>query len=157
MNTLVIYDSQYGNTRQIAEAIAETLRPFGTAQAIRVDQAHAVSLHATDLLILGSPTQGFRPTPAMQFFVENISAKKLVAACFDTRIHGFLWKHSAAPYLDRQLITKDIKSLVPPESFFIKNMKKEGPIQASEVERATNWALAIHQQYETQVAHLATH
>ena len=41
------------------------------------------------------------------------------------------------------------KSQVPPESFFVKAMKKEGPLLAGEVERAASWALGIHQQYET--------
>ncbi len=49
------------------------------------------------------------------------------------------------------------KSQVPPESFFVKAMKKEGPLLAGEVERAASWALGIHQQYETRAAHLATH
>jgi flavorubredoxin len=29
MNTLIIYDSQFGNTERIAQAIADTLRAFG--------------------------------------------------------------------------------------------------------------------------------
>ncbi len=40
MNTLVIYDSQYGNTERIARAIADTLCAFGQAQVARVDPAH---------------------------------------------------------------------------------------------------------------------
>ena len=39
MNTLVVYDSQYGNTERIAQTIASTLRAFGQAQAVRVDAA----------------------------------------------------------------------------------------------------------------------
>ncbi len=160
MNTLVVYDSQYGNTERIAQVIADTLRAFGQVQAVRVDRAHPVSFQGVDLLILGCPTQGFRPTPAMQSFFGNISSQQLgglAVACFDTRFRGFLWKRSAAPRLDRQLRTMGIKPLVPPESFFVKAMKKEGPLEASEVERAASWALGIHQQYETQAVHLAAH
>jgi hypothetical protein len=40
MNTLVVYDSQYGNTERISQAIADTLREFGQAQAVHVAQAH---------------------------------------------------------------------------------------------------------------------
>lgn len=39
MNTLVIYDSHYGNTERVAQIIADTLRPFGQARAVRVDPA----------------------------------------------------------------------------------------------------------------------
>ncbi len=55
MNMFVVYDSQYGNTERIAQTIADTLRAFGQAQAVRVDPAHPVSFQWVDLLILGSP------------------------------------------------------------------------------------------------------
>src|SRR5437763_4142403 len=108
MNTFVIYDSQYGNTERIAQAIADTLRAFGQAQAIRVDPAHPASFQGVDLLIVGSPTQGMRPTPVMQSFLETVSPASLsglAVACFDTRFRGFLWKSYAAPRVLRQLRT----------------------------------------------------
>jgi flavorubredoxin len=143
MNTFVVYDSQYGNTERIAQAIADTLRAFGQAQAIRVDPAHPVSFQGVDLLILGSPTQGFRPTLAMQFLLGNVSSQALrglAVACFDTRFRGRLWKSSAAPRMARQLRTMGVEPIIPPESFFVKAMKKEGPLLAGEVERAATWA-----------------
>lgn len=93
MYTLVVYDSQYWNTERIAQAIADMIRAFGQAQAVRFDRAHPVELQGADLLILGSPTQGFRPTPPMQSFLGNISSQRLrglAAACFDTRFRGRL-------------------------------------------------------------------
>jgi flavodoxin len=143
MNTVVVYDSQYGNTERIAQAIADTLRAFGQAQAIRVDPAHPVSFQGVDLLILGSPTQGFRPTLAMQFLLGNVSSQALsglTVACFDTRFRGRLWKSSAAPRMARQLRTMGVEPIIPPESFFVNAMKKEGPLLAGEVERAATWA-----------------
>jgi flavodoxin len=160
MNTLVVYDSQYGNTERIAQAIADMLRAFGQAQAVRVDPAHPVSFQGVDVLIVGSPTQGFRPTPAMQSFLRTVSSqslRSLAVACFDTRFRGRLWKSSAAPRMARQLRTMGVGPLVSPESFFVKAMKKEGPLLAGEVERAASWALGVHQQYEAQAAHLAAH
>jgi flavorubredoxin len=143
MNAVVVYDSQYGNTERIALAIADTLRAFGQAQAIRVDPAHPVSFQGVDLLILGSPTQGFRPTLAMQFLLGNVSSQALrglAVACFDTRFRGRLWKSSAAPRMARQLRTMGVEPIIQPESFFVKAMKKEGPLLAGEVERAATWA-----------------
>jgi flavodoxin len=156
MNTLVVYDSQFGNTERIAQVIADTLRTFGQAQAIPVARAPALSLQGIDLLILGCPTQGMRPTPAMQSFLTNISSQEfsdLSVACFDTRFRGFLWKHSAAPNLDRHLRTRSIIPLVPPESFFVKAMKQEGPLLPGEVERAVTWALRVQQQHKKQEIH----
>jgi flavodoxin len=143
MNTVVVYDSQYGNTERIAQAIADTLRAFGQAQAVRVDSTHPVSFQGADLLILGCPTQGFRPTPAMQSLLGTVpfqSLDGLAVACFDTRFRGALWKSSAAPRIARQLRTLGVEPIVPPESFFVKAMKKEGPLLAGEVERAATWA-----------------
>ncbi len=143
MNTLVVYDSQYGNTERVAQAIADTLRAFGQAQAVRVDPAHPVSFQGVDLLILGSPTQGFRPTLAMQFLLGNVSSQALrglAVACFDTRFRGRLWKSSAAPRMARQLRTMGVEPIIQPESFFVKAMKKEGPLLDGEVERAATWA-----------------
>ncbi len=160
MNTLVVYDSQYGNTKRIAQAIADTVRAFGQAQAVRVDLDRSFKFQGADLLILGSPTQGFRPTLAMQSFLGTVSYQLLsglAVVCFDTRVRGRLWKSSAAPRMARQLRTMGVEPLVPPESFFVKTMKKEGPLQAGEVERAASWALGIHQHYEAQKAHLAAH
>jgi flavodoxin len=160
MNTLVVYDSQYGNTKRIAQVIADTLRPFGQAQAVRVDLDRSFNFQGLDLLILGSPTQGMQPTLTMQAFLEKVSPSSLrglPVACFDTRFRGFLWKNSAAPRMVKQLRALGVEPIVPPESFFVKAMKAEGPLLPGEVERAASWALDVHQQSETQEAHLAAH
>jgi flavodoxin len=152
MNTIVVYDSQYGNTECIARVIADTLRTFGQAQAVRVDPAHPIDFQGVNLLILGCPTQGFRPTPAMQSFIGNVSSQSLSAlaiACFDTRFRGALWKSSAAPRMFKQLRAIGSEPIVPPESFFVKSMKKEGPLLDGELERSTNWAKVLHDKVET--------
>ncbi len=158
MNAFVVYDSQFGNTERIARSIASTLSEFGRVRAVRVGQAIPGDLQGVDLLILGCPTQGFRPTLGMQSFLGNISRRTpsgLAVACFDTRFPGALWKHSAAPQMVKQLRSMGVEILVPPESFFVKTMKKEGPLLARETERAARWAFGIHQQYESSQLHLA--
>ena len=159
MNTVVVYDSQFGNTEQIAQAIASNLRAFGQAQAVRVDPAHPVEFQGVDLLILGCPTQGFRPTPAMLSFLGKVSSQSLsglTVACFDTRFRGRLWKHSAAQHMAGQLHTMGVEPIVVPESFFVKFTREgKGPLLAGEVERAASWALSVHQQYMAPQPHLA--
>lgn len=105
-NTFVVYDTQFGNTERIARTIAAILSEFGQVRAVRVDQIHLDALRGVDLLILGSPTQGFRPTLAMQPFLRTVtfqSLNNLAVACFDTRFRGALWKNSAAPRMVRRL------------------------------------------------------
>src|SRR5205823_11796766 len=147
MNTLVVYDSQYGNTARIAQAIADTLRAFGQAQAVRVDPAHPVSFQWVDLLILGCPTQAFRPTPAMQSFLEKVSYASLsglTAACFDTRVHGPFG--SAARGMARKLQQRGVSPLFPPQSFFVKGT--QGPLESGEGERAATWARTLFEKAE---------
>jgi flavodoxin len=159
MNTFIVYDSQFGNTERIGQAIADTLRAFGQARAVRVDPAHPVEFQGVDLLILGCPTQGMRPTLAMQSFLGKVSYQSLsglAVACFDTRFRGFLWKVSAAPSMARQLRTMGVELLVPSESCFVKTMKKEGPLLPGEVERAAGWARMLREKCEASESHLVT-
>ena len=156
MNTLVIYNSQYGNTKQIAQVIAETLRTFGEAHAVRVDPDCSFNFQGVDLLILGCPTQAFSPTLAMQSFLGTVSSQLpsgLAIACFDPRFRGGLWKSSAAPRMVKQLRVLGIGTLAAPESFFVKAMKKEGPLLDGEVERAVAWARLLFNKVEA--LHLA--
>ena len=143
MKALIVYDSQFGNTERIARCITSTLSEFGQARAVRVGQVYISELQGVDMLILGCPTQGMRQTPSMQSFIAHIPRELLSClsiACFDTRFRGGLWKISAAPGMAKQLRTMGVGLLVPPESFFVKSMKKEGPLLPGELERAASWA-----------------
>jgi len=153
MNALIVYDSQFGNTERIAQCITSTLSEFGQARTVRVGQVHSGELQGVDMLILGCPTQGMRQTADMQSFIACIPRELLSGlsfACFDTRFRGGLWKISAAPSMAKQLRTMGVELLVPPENFFVKSMKKEGPLLAGELERAASWAhelsekIAVH-------------
>lgn len=156
MNTLVVYDSQFGNTERIAQAIANTLQAFGPTRTVRVDPEHPLDCRETDLLVLGSPTQGFRATPAMQSFLTVVPfalLQNLAVATFDTRVHG-PWG-SAARNLARRLRSLGIEPLVPPMSFFVKGTP--GPLVEGEEEHAAQWALGVHQYYESAHHHLVAH
>lgn len=156
MNTFVIYDSQFGNTERIAQTIADTLYTFGPVRVVRVDPDHPLDCREADLVVLGSPTQGFRATPAIRSFVEKTPLaqfQRLAVVTFDTRIHG-PWG-SAARQLTRLLQTMGIQPLLSPMSFFVKGT--QGPLVEGETERAARWALNILQSYKAAHQHLATH
>src|SRR5687767_7698808 len=93
MKSLVLYDSTYGNTEALARAMGEAL---GDARASAIGDVVASDLRELDLLIVGSPTQGGRPTAALTRLLDSIPAKGLDGtrvAAFDTRFaakdHGF--------------------------------------------------------------------
>lgn len=142
MNAPVVYDSQYGNTERIAQTIADTLAEFGEARTLRLDPAHPLEFQGVDMLIVGCPTQGWRPTPPIQSFLEEVPSEELrslAVACFDTRFRLPRWMSgSAARVMARKLKEKGGSLLVPPESFFVKGT--EGPLRCAEVERASTWA-----------------
>ncbi len=141
MKTLIVYDSAYGNTAKIAEAIGNNIT--GEVKIVRPGEVNLAELKTLDLLIVGSPTQGGRPTQAMQDLLDKISEsilKGINVAAFDTRystrlvsIFGY-----AADRIANDLESNGGFLIVPPEGFFVKG--KQGPLKAGELERAASWA-----------------
>lgn len=151
MNAFVVYDSQFGNTKRVATAIADTLRTSGDVRSLRVDPAHPLDLENVDLLILGCPTQGWRPTKAMQALLANLSPEQLhgrAIACFDTRFRKPRWlTGSAAKVMANRFQQMGVTLVVAPESFFIEGT--EGPLLPRELGRAAVWARALLSKLET--------
>jgi flavodoxin I len=146
LRTVIVYDSLYGNTKAIAEAIAGAIP--GLVEVLRVDQVKAGDLETVDLLIIGSPTHGSLPTEAVQGLLETIgppAREGATLAAFDTRLTwGFLerWGGFAAPKMADKLKEKGWTLAVAPEGFFVKGLKK-GPLKRGEADRAAAWAKQI--------------
>jgi flavodoxin len=68
MKALIVYDSVFGNTAKVAQAMAEALQ----TSAVPVSRVTADMLRGVDLLIVGSPTRSFRPTPAISKFWVSV-------------------------------------------------------------------------------------
>jgi flavodoxin len=157
MNTVVVYDSAFGNTEQIAQAIAQALRAYGQVRTVRVEHTHPLELQGVDLLMVGCPTQKWGATPAMRSMLDSISPtalSRLAIACFDTRLDKPKWvTGSVAQRLDKQLREKGVTRLFPPESFLVKGT--QGPLAGGEEERAASWARMLHERVEP--SHMAEH
>ena len=151
MNTLVIYDSQFGNTERLAELIAETFQAYGPARAVHVDPEQTIVLDGIDLFILGCLTQAFNSTVAMQSVIKTISQTTLrtvAVACFDTKMRG-PWG-SAARSMAKHLRDKGIELLLPPQSFIVTG--REGPLADNEEEHAVTWAKVLQEKLAIQMA-----
>ena len=88
MKVMVVYDSTYGNTEQVAGAIAAALAPVGDVKTLRADNTGPDNMAGVGLLVVGSPTQGGRATLAVQEFIGRIpdsAIQGLRVAAFDTR------------------------------------------------------------------------
>ena len=140
MKTVIIYDSMYGNTEKLAKAIAGAF-PNGEVEIIRAGESNYVP-EDTGLFIIGSPTQGGRPTKPVQDFMDKMSLTSnvnLKVAAFDTRLANKLVVifGYAADKIANNFKKNGITLIIPPEGFIVKGAK--GPLKEGELERAAGW------------------
>jgi len=146
MKILIVYDSVYGNTEKIAKAVAGALSLSGDVKVLRAGEASPSELESIDLLIVGSPTQGGRSTPAIKEFLGKIPANALnnvSVASFDTRMKIMLSRlfGYAAGRIADSLKGKGGNPAASPEGFIVGG--REGPLKEGELERAAVWAKGI--------------
>jgi flavodoxin len=141
IKVLIVYDSRFGNTEKIARAISEAITD--EVEILRPREMNPTELGSADLLIVGSPTWGGRPTQDMREFLGKIPAnalKNIHVASFDTRDNSMLTKifGKAAGRIADSLKEKGGTLIVPPEGFVVKGL--QGPLRDGELERARGWA-----------------
>jgi flavodoxin len=146
MHTLIIFDSEYGNTGEVADAIAEAFQAAGPVEVTAVHTSPAVNFpNDLDMLIVGGPTQMHGLSAPMRAFLQQLPAESLAgvsAAAFDTRAHGWqLVTGAASGGIATQLKKHGARLVVPPESFVV--TAKEGPLMDGELARARTWAAQV--------------
>ena len=159
MKALVVYDSLYGNTEKIAEAIAEGITSTNEVKHRRTNEIGIKDLEAIDLLIVGAPTQAGRASQPLQAFLNRIPQNgldKINVAAFDTRFqaHGRRWLMRtfletlgyAAGRIAKSLQGKGGQLVAPPQGFIVED--KDGPLKDRELERAAAWAKGIVESME---------
>jgi flavodoxin len=144
MNSIVIYASHSGNTHRIAEAIADGLGTRGSVQLLAAEEAPVPLPADTDLVVIGSPTEGHRMIAPVAEFLARLGPDALrgtATAAFDTRLHGprWLWG-SAASGIAEELRQRGARIVVPAESFYV-DMKPH--LQEGEIQRAAAWARTL--------------
>lgn len=141
MSSLVIYDSNYGNTKIVAEAIAAELGD-GTP-CVKVDDVQSDQLNGLHLLVVGSPINGWRPTEKTGAWLSRLRPGQLQgvrAATFDTRITSFFHGNAAKP-MSEQLRRAGATLISEPQGFIVKG--KEGPLAEGEIQRAQQWVKTL--------------
>lgn len=150
---LIIYDSVFGNTEQIAHAIGEALAAQSAVAVARVGEVKQEMLTGVQLLLVGSPTRGFRPTPAITEFLAALPALQGVrAAAFDTRLDAseikpsvFGWIVNRGGYAEtaiaKQLAARGAALAAPGAGFIV--LGTEGPLKDGELARAAEWAKSL--------------
>jgi flavorubredoxin len=137
MKVVLVYDSKYGNTERIAQAIAKGLAGSGLTdvRVLWVAKACEDDFHDMDLWVIGSPTRWGGPTFKMRTLLNNAikyEGKGRRAAVFDTRYDKV---HSGATERLKAMLERGGLALVTdPESFLVTGTS--GPLKEGEESRA---------------------
>jgi Flavodoxin domain len=156
VRSVVVYESWYGNTQRIADAVGEALLVHGEVAILSVDDP-LPDLEGVDLLVVGAPThvhglssrssrksaidpEAGEPGDGARGWLDRLPGHHgLAAAAFDTRFErSVLLTGSAAHRIARRLRRHEFFVVAPPESFFV--VGSEGPLKDGELERASAWA-----------------
>jgi len=145
MRSLVVYDSEFGNTKRVAEAIAAGLVGHGPVRLLGLDKIPPQNLGPVDLLFIGGPTQAHAMTARMRQFVDALRARPangIAAATFDTRLRmPAVISGSAAKAIARKLMSVGVRIFAAPESFFVRGSLPQ--LEDGETERAAKWAKGV--------------
>lgn len=157
MKALVVFESMWGNTAQVARAVAQGLSEAYDVQVLQVGDAPS-DLTGVGLLVVGGPTHAFSmsrqstredavrkgapPGHVQTGIREWLDAlpepQHLAVATFDTRVAKV--KHmpgSAARKAAKEVRRHHLGRVVGVESFFVDDM--EGPLLPGELDRARSW------------------
>lgn len=169
MRALVVYESMYGNTKEIAAAVADGISTQMPVQLVEVGAAPTIIADDIGLLVVGGPTHahGMSKPESRGSAAERVTAEEppvisrevglrdwlerleagpapthVAAAAFDTRIKGprVIWG-SAAHAAEPHLRRAGASLIAQPESFLVGGPRgpKYGALLDGEVERAQRW------------------
>jgi hypothetical protein len=167
MTTLVVYESMYGNTREIAEHVAQGLRDRGEVRVVAVGDVTAADVASAELVVMGGPTHvhgmSSRRTRSaavaaasssslpLEPHADGMGVRDLLAGCghvggtpaavFDTRMSGRkALTGSAARGISRRMRRRGFKLVAPPESFVV---DRHNHLLPHEDTRASVWGSFI--------------
>ena len=160
MKAVVVYESHWGNTAEIARAIGAGIGA-GTP-VLTTDQATATVLADTDLLVVGAPVLAFRlatdqmreslvdsendaPTPpdlthpSMRHWLDGLPVGDGHGAAFETRIH---WSPGGVTgAVERSLQTAGYRRIAKGRRFFVTG--RYGPLRDGELDAARAWGAEL--------------
>jgi hypothetical protein len=168
VKALVIYESMFGNTREIAEAIAGGIGESAHVQLVSTVEALDALTENPDLVVMGGPTHGHGMSrvstrkaaiadndkpgselhlephahgPGIRDLFESIKTLDALAAAFDTRMTmPASLSGRAAKGIARELRRRGARVVTAPESFLV---TKETRLVAGETDRARSWGAQL--------------
>ena len=170
MHAVVVYESMFGNTHEIAQHIAEGIDTVvdGPVQVLPVHEATEEVIAGSDLVVVGGPTHvhGMSNSrsragavdmagkdddleldpdaegPGLREWFDGLAAGDgRPAAAFDTRVHGTAFlTGQASKGITKRLHRHGFDVIVEHESFFVDT---DNHLEADENERAASWGRAV--------------
>jgi hypothetical protein len=166
MRALVVYESMFGDNRQVAQAIAAGLVEGGiTVEAVEVGAAPPGVPPEVDLLIVGAPNHGWSlPRPSTRADAAGKTDEPLVSqgigvrewlesavlsagvrtAAYDTRgshPKAVVKFDHASTTIEKSLGKLGGTRLSPAEHFLVADMK--GPLEPGELDHAAAWGRTL--------------
>jgi hypothetical protein len=170
MKAVVIYESMYGNTHRIANAIAEGLRSYGEAAVVPVHEAQPPLVESADVVIVGGPThvhgmsraatrtgavvaaekpgsglmldsEADPDAPGLREWFASLGEIAANAAAFDTRLNrSVALTGRASKSIARELRHHGAALIAEPQSFFV---TKDNELEPNEEARAREWGAQL--------------
>jgi flavodoxin-like protein len=165
MKALVVYESMYGNTRLVAEAIGRGLARTADVDVVPVGQATPALLRAVDLVVAGGPTHAHGMSRAstrksavdqandgvivepkaleagLREWFDALDGLNAASAAFDTRVHlPLVLTGRASKGIARQLCRHGAVMIEDPESFLV---TKDNRLEPGEEARAEQWGAML--------------
>lgn len=157
MRTLIVYESMFGNTQAIAEAIATGLGESSEIDVTEVSDAPPTS-EGYDLVVVGGPTHAFGMSRSdsrqnalketdQPLVSQGIGIREWIkalpeirtgaAAAFDTKIRKPNLPGSAAKKAEKRMRRRGYDIVVQAENFLVEGTT--GPLTDGELSRAQEW------------------
>jgi Flavodoxin len=164
MRAVIIYESMFGNTHAIADAIGKGLEPLDNVVVVPVVEASRERLGDADLLVVGGPTHFHgmsRPRtrkwaaataqkpkndlvldrdvqgPGVRDWLRSLGSGHTRVAAFDTRFKGpAVLRGRASKVISRKLRRQGFEVVAKPESFFV---TLQNHLEPGEEARAQEW------------------
>jgi flavodoxin len=145
----IVYESKYGNTAQVAEAIRAALRGAGVSEVVseKIDSADVNRVVTFDAILIGSPNHMGGPTRRVRKFIRSLavfdlSGKRL--AFFDTYIGGDFGRAVVRMEDEFKARNQDALVVTPGLSLRVEGMK--GPLADGELVKGADFVKSVIEQ-----------
>ncbi|MFX0035801.1 MAG: flavodoxin family protein [Candidatus Hermodarchaeota archaeon] len=146
MNILIAYDTKYGNTKKVAELIAEGLKTVegNTVSLENVKEINLEKDETFDLILIGSPNQMGAHISSVKKFIKKLASSSLKGnsfAVFDTYVKKDFEK--ATKKMEKQIakVMPNMKKVSSGLSIKVGGMK--GPIIEEELPKCKEFGIKL--------------